>query len=274
MEGGVDITNLGAILFARDIRRFPSIAGKSVRVIKYAGHDKRAAEREQERAKGYAVGFSGLLTFIRRHLPKRESYPNGVRRQVPLYSEIAIREVVANALIHQDFLITGAGPVVEIYEDRIEVSNPGNSLIEVDRIIDERRSRNEKLASSMRELNLCEERGGGIDKAIIDIEEKHLPALEFIASQHSMRVVIFGPKRFNDLSKAEKSWSCFCHCVVRWIRHDYMSNSSLRERFNLKDEEYQVVSGVIGDTRRAGKIVQAEANQSNKYAKYGPWWAR
>jgi len=274
MEGGLNITNLGAILFAKNIGNFSSIAWKSVRVIKYAGYDKRAAEHEQEGVKGYAVGFSGLLAFIKRHLPKRESYPNGVRRQVPLYSEIAIREIVANALIHQDFLITGVGPVVEIYEDRIEINNPGNSLIEVDRIIDERRSRNEKLARSMRELNLCEERGGGIDKAIIDIEEKFLPAPEFFGSEHSMRVVIFGPKKFSELSKAEKIWSCFCHCVVRWIRHDYMSNGSLRERFDLKDEEYQAVSGVIGDTRRAGKIVPAETNQSNKYARYVPRWAR
>jgi len=274
MEGGFNITNLGVILFAKNIGDFPSIAGKSVRVIKYAGYDKRAAEHEQEGVRGYAVGFSGLLAFIKRHLPKRESYPNGVRRQVPLYSEIAIREIVANALIHQDFLISGTGPVIEIYEDRIEVNNPGDSLIEVDRIIDERRSRNEKLAHSMRELNLCEERGGGIDKAIIDIEEKYLPAPEFIRSEHSMRVIIFGPKKFSELSKAEKIWSCFCHCVVRWIRHDYMSNSSLRERFALKDEEYQAVSGVIADTRKAGKIVAAEKNQSNKYARYVPWWSR
>jgi len=126
----------------------------------------------------------------------------------------------------------------------------------------------------MRELNLCEERGGGIDKAIIDIEEKYLPAPEFIRSEHSMRVIIFGPKKFSELSKAEKIWSCFCHCVVRWIRHDYMSNSSLRERFALKDEEYQAVSGVIADTRKAGKIVAAEKNQSNKYARYVPWWSR
>lgn len=274
MEGGFNITNLGAILFAKNIRDFPSIMGKSVRVIKYAGYDKRAAEHEQEGVKGYAAGFSGLLDFIKRHLPNRESYPNGVRRQIPLYSEIAIREIVANALIHQDFLITGVSPVVEIYEDRIEVNNPGHSLIEVDRIIDERRSRNEKLARSMRELNLCEERGGGIDKAIIDIEEKFLPAPEFIGSKHSMRVVMFGPKKFTELSKAEKMWSCFCHCVVRWIRHDYMSNSSLRERFSLDAGEYQAVSGVIADTRRAGKIVPAEENQSNKYAKYVPWWSR
>jgi ATP-dependent DNA helicase RecG len=274
MEGGYDITNLGAVLFANDLRNFQSVTGKSVRVIRYTGRDKRASDLEQEGQKGYAVGFSGLLSFVKDQLPKKEAYPAGVRRAVSLYSEIAIREIIANALIHQDFTISGAGPVIEIYSDRIEVTNPGNSLIEVDRIIDDRRSRNEQLATRMRELHLCEERGGGIDKAIIDVEEKYLPAPDFIPSEHSMRVVIFGPKPFSDLSKADRIWSCFCHCVVRWVRHDYMSNSSLRERFGLPDSDYQTVSAVIADARKAGRIVPAEPNQSNKYARYVPHWAR
>ena len=67
----------------------------------------------------------------------------------------------------------------------------------------------------MREIGLCEERGGGIDKAIIEIEEMSLPAPEFYPSTNSMRVVIFGPKRFNQLSKADKVWSCFCHYLGR-----------------------------------------------------------
>jgi ATP-dependent DNA helicase RecG len=144
----------------------------------------------------------------------------------------------------------------------------------VDRIIDERQSRNEKFAASMREIGLCEERGGGIDKAIIEIEEMYLPAPEFFISENSMRVVIFGPKTFAQLSKADRVWSCFCHCVVRWIRHDYMSNTTLRERFSLSDEEYQIVSGVIADTKKAKKIVPADANQGKRNANYVPYWAR
>ena len=76
----------------------------------------------------------------------------------PLFGEYA------NALIHQDFMATGVGPVVEIYDNRIEVTNPGNGPINTDRILDERRSRNEKLAATMRSFGLCEERDGGLDK--------------------------------------------------------------------------------------------------------------
>ncbi|MCC8964510.1 putative DNA binding domain-containing protein [Bradyrhizobium sp. Pear76] len=273
MEDGYHITNLGALLFANDISTFPSIATKSVRVIKYSGTNKMKSESETEGVKGYAVGFRPMLKFIMDRLPKEERFTGGVRKALSVYSETALREMVANALIHQDFTMSGSGPVVEIYKDRIEITNPGNSLIAVDRIIDERRSRNEKFAAAMREVGLCEERGGGIDKSIIEIEEMALPAPEFFPSENSMRVVLFGPKKFANLSKADRVWSCFCHCVVRWLAHDYMNNTSLRARFSLGDEDYQVVSSVIADAKKAGRIAPADKNQGNKYAKYIPFWA-
>ena len=273
MEGGYDVTNLGAILFATDITLFPSISTKSVRVIKYVGTDKRKSEKpEVEGKRGYAVGFSGLMKFIIGQLPHEEKYIDGIRNLVPVYPETAIREVIANALIHQDFTITGVGPIIEIYSDRVEVTNPGNSLIEVDRIIDERRSRNEKLAATMRQLGLCEERGGGIDKAIIEIEETNLPAPEFSSSENSMRVTLFGPKEFGQLSKAEKLRACFFHCVLQWIKRDPMSNTSLRERFRLPQEEYQAVSAIISESVKKKRIRPADTNQGNRNARYIPYW--
>ncbi|GAB4365033.1 MAG: ATP-binding protein [Kiloniellaceae bacterium] len=274
MEGGYDITNLAAILLARDVTEFPSISGKSIRVITYEGRDKRKSKGEVEGGKGYAVGFSGLMTFIMEKIPKEERYINGIRRNQPTYPETALREVIANALIHQDFTISGAGPVIELYEDRIEVSNPGNSLIEADRMIDERRSRNEKLAATMRSLGLCEERGGGLDKTIIEIEQNYLPAPSFVSSENSMRVVLFGPKEFSDLSKQEKQRACFYHCVLRWLSNDYMNNSSLRERFGLPQDQYQAVSAIISEAVSQGRIAPADPKQGNRYARYIPYWAK
>lgn len=273
LEGRFDITNLGAILLAREITAFPSLAGKSVRIIKYAGHDKSRSEFEQEGRKGYAVGFSGMMGFLMQRLPKEEKYIGGVRRMIPLYPETAIREIIANALIHQDFTVTGAGPVIEIYDNRLEITNPGNSLISPDRMLDDRQSRNEKLAATMRAFGLCEERGGGLDKTLLEIEKVHLPAPDFISSENSMRVVLLGPRPFSELTKAEKIRACFYHCVLRWMIHDYMSNTSLRERFSLPQEEYQAVSSVISEAIKLDRIAPADPDQGRRNAKYVPYWA-
>lgn len=273
MEGGFHITNLGAILLAKDIAAFPTVKGKSVRVIGYKGRDKREAQFEQEGTRGYAVGFADMMRYIMQHIPTEEFYLDGVRGTLPLFPEIALREIIANALIHQDFTISGNGPVIEIYTDRVEITNPGNSLIEPDRMIDERRSRNEKLASALRAFGICEERGGGLDKALLAIEENHLPAFNLNSSEQSMRVVIFGPKTFSEMSKADKHRACFFHCVLQWIKQDYMSNQSLRERFSLEKEDYQAVSSVITECVRTKRIAPAEEDQGRKTAKYVPYWA-
>ncbi|MDL2403034.1 ATP-binding protein [Rhizobium mayense] len=273
LENRFDITNLGAIMLARDVTIFPSIAGKTVRIVKYAGRDKSRSDFEQEGKKGYAVGFTAMMRFLMERLPKEERYIDGVRRMVPHFPETAVREVIANALIHQDFMATGAGPVVEIYDNRIEVTNPGNSLISTDRILDERRSRNEKLAATMRSFGLCEERGGGLDKTLIEIEAQHLPAPDFISSENSMRVVLFAPKSFAQMSKAEKLRACFFHCVLRWLTHDYMSNATLRERFSLPPEEYQAVSAIIAESIKLNRIAPADPDQGRRNARYVPYWA-
>jgi ATP-dependent DNA helicase RecG len=214
-----------------------------------------------------------MILHIMRNLPAEEKYIDGVRRTIPAYPEVAIREIVANSLIHQDFTIMGAGPFIEIYSDRVEVINPGNSLIEIDRILDERRSRNEKLASSMRGLGLCEERGGVLDKTFNEIEARRIPAPEFISSKDSMRVVLFGPRTFAQMSRHQRQSSCFWHCVLRWMIHDYMSNASLRERFSLPPEDYQAASAVITEAIRAGRIAPADPNQGKRNARYVPYWA-
>ncbi|GJD40086.1 ATP-binding protein [Methylobacterium bullatum] len=273
MNGKYDITNLGAILLATDVSSFPSIRGKAVRLIKYIGKDKSKSDFERTATKGYASGFVNLMRFLMINLPTNETYVEGVRKNIPLYPDIAIRELLANALIHQDFTISGAGPVIEIYSNRIEITNPGNSLIETDRMLDERRSRNEKLASAMRIFGLCEERGGGLDKTMIAVEQQHLPAPEFVSSKNSMRVILFGPKTFTEMNKQEKQRACFYHCVLRWIIHDPMNNSSLRERFLVADDDYQSVSSVISEAIKTKRIVPADPNQGKRNARYVPYWA-
>lgn len=85
-----------------------------------------------------------------------------------MYPELSIRELVANALIHQDFSQTGNSVMIEIYSNRLEVTNPGEPLVDTDRFLDTPpKSRNEILASFMRRINICEERGSGIDKIVL-----------------------------------------------------------------------------------------------------------
>lgn len=271
----ISITNLGAIAFAKRLDYFPSIQRHAVRVIRYKGINKLVASNELTGSKGYALGFSGLLKFISEQIPKKEEYPDGVRKVISDFPDIAIREFVANALIHQDFSITGAGPVIEIYDNRVVITNPGRPLNDIYRLMDMPAwSRNEKLASLFRKMNFIEERGSGIDKIIITLESEGLPAPRMLEKGEFFEATLFSRKSFKDMDDEERSTAIYYHASLKYLESDYLTNSSLRQRFGLRDNQSPAVTKSIAKAVDQGYIVAYDKNAGPKSMKYVPFWAK
>ncbi|OGC08685.1 transcriptional regulator, partial [candidate division KSB1 bacterium RBG_16_48_16] len=234
-SGGWNITNLGALLFARRLSDFRALQRKTVRVVVYKGNSRVQTEREQEAGKGYAVGFEGLIGYINALLPVNEVIETAIRKTVPVYPEIAVRELVANALIHQDLFVTGAGPMVEIFGDCMEVTNPGAPLVRTERFLDSPpRSRNESLASFMRRIGVCEERGSGVDKVVFQTEVYQLPAPVFEEVEENTRAVLFAPRPLTRMDKSDRVRACYLHACLKYVSRDFLTNTSVRERFGLE----------------------------------------
>lgn len=272
--GGWNVTNLGAVLFAKELRNLPSLRRKAIRVIQYRGRSRIETLREQIGDRGYASGFEGLIQFINGLLPSNEVIEEAFRKRVPRFPELAVRELVANALIHQDFTVTGAGPMVEIFEDRIEITNPGVPLVDTQRFVDTPpRSRNESLASFMRRIGICEERGSGIDKVVFEVEFYQLPAPLFEAPNEFTRTVLFAHKALANMDTAERVRACYLHACLKYVERDFLTNASLRERFGIKEKNRAVVSRYIREAVDGGMIKPFDKHASKKMMKYVPFWA-
>lgn len=272
--GKWNITNLGAVLFAKRLADFRTLARKAVRVVLYKGENRVKTVREQEGSKGYAAGFEGLIGFVTNLLPSNEVIGQALRKQVPMFPELAIRELVANAIIHQDFHLTGTGPMVEIFAGRMEITNPGLPLVQTDRFLDSPpRSRNEALASFMRRIGVCEERGSGVDKVVIQTEVFQLPAPLFEATDEHTRVVLFAHREFKAMDKAERIRAAYLHACLRYVQRDYMTNTSLRERFGIDEKNSSMVSRIIKDAVEAGLIRCHDETVGSRARKYLPRWA-
>jgi predicted HTH transcriptional regulator len=159
--------------------------------VVYEGRNKLKTIRDVPGVKGYAVAFEGIVNFISSQLPANEEIKRIIRETVTMYPLDAIGELVANALIYQDLLETGTGPMIEIFDDRIEITNPGLPLITPLRFIDEYQSRSEYLASIMRRPGICEEKGSGIDRVIALTELYQLPAPDFRVLEKHTKVIMF-----------------------------------------------------------------------------------
>ena len=273
-DAGYAIRRIGAILLAKRFEDFADISRKLPRVVVYSGTSKLQTKLDQPGTKGFAVGFQGLVQFVMNQLPQNEIFKDALRKEVKLAPEIAIRELIANALIHQDFHITGSSMMVEIYSDRIEISNPGVPVVPVERFIDGYQSRNERLANLMRRLGICEEKSSGIDKVIQAAEVYQLPAPDFRVGHQRTIVTIFGPKDFEDMDRADRIRACYQHCALKWVMNERMTNQSTRERFHLPESKSASVSQVIAQSIEAGLIKADEkVGSSRKYARYLPFWA-
>lgn len=268
-----NITNLGAILFAKQLTDFPSVQRKAVRVVIYRGKGRVQTLREQMGTKGYAAGFEGLIAFINGLLPVNEVIGQALRKAVPVYPELAIRELVANALIHQDFSINGSGPMVEIFEDRMEITNPGLPLVDPQRMLDSPpRSRNDMLASLMRRVGICEERGSGVDKVVFQTEFYQLPAPAFEVIGDSTRTTLFSPRPLTRMEREDRVRAVYLHACLRYVQREFMTNTSLRERFGIDSKNSATASRLLREALDAGVVKLADPGAPLKLRKYVPRW--
>lgn len=273
--GGWNLTNLGVALFSRNFSDTTQLERKAIRVIQYQGNNRAKTIREQVGVKGYASGFQGLIDFINGLLPSNEEIGAALRKTVPRFPEIAIRELVANALIHQDFSLTGTGPMVEIFEDRVEITNPGKPLVDIRRLVDlPPRSRNESLASFMRRIGICEERGSGWDKIALQCELHQLPAPVVEVVGDHLRIVLFAPRPLSKMSKEDRIRAIYLHACWRYVNNDYVTNSSVRKRFGIEKRNSAKASRMIAESIEAEMILHEDPYASRKLMRYVPWWAK
>ncbi len=273
-KGAYSILNIGALLLAKNLRKFEGVQRKAARVVTYQGDSKLKTESDITGEKGYAVGFKGLVQYVMGKLPQNEMIEDAIRKEVKLVPEVVIRELLANALIHQDFEFTGTSPIVEIYSNRVEISNPGEPIVPVDRFIDGYLSRNERLADLMRRFGICEEKSSGIDRVVEAAELLQLPAPDFLVEYQRTVVVIYGSRAFRNMDRSDRVRACYQHCVLQWVLRKQMTNQSLRERFGLSERSGNTISQIISSAVEQELIkIDPSAPDSRKYARYIPIWA-
>lgn len=275
--GGFNVANRGAMLLAKDLGDFPGLRRKALRIIQYRGTGRLETLHEHEVTKGYAAGFAELMDYIHARLPTCEENGRAFQHSVPEFPPLAVRELVANALIHQDFLTTGTGPMVEIFEGRVEVTNPGEPLVETERFLDSPPlSRNEALASLMRRFDICEERGSGIDKVVAEIERFQLPAPVFEVPPGATRAILFGRKPLTEMDRSERVHACYLHACLKHVSGESLTNASLRKRFAIKAatsaSATSTASRYIREAVAANVIKPVDLQAGRRRMRYVPFW--
>lgn len=152
--------------------------------------------------------IDAMQKFVLKNIPKRAYIEGAKRVEKYEYPEKAIREIVANAVIHRDYRITETYAQVNVFEDRIEVFNPGNLPpgVTVENIKTAQVSRNKIIAARLNEMDYLEEYGRGIDIVFSKMSEWGLLPPIFKNTSNSFRVILPGEKLSKLNERQLKIW--------------------------------------------------------------------
>jgi len=183
----IPATVAGLLLFGRNVNRFLPQAG--IDAAAYPGRDKDYAARERSPLRGPMVPLisdgeivdNGLveqaLAFVRRNTAVQAVLEDGARRiERRDYPDEVVREVVVNALVHRDYMLSATDIEMSIYDDRLEVISPGrlpNDITPERMRVGTRAARNQLLKDVMRDYRYLEHMGMGVPRKIIRGMREH-----------------------------------------------------------------------------------------------------
>ena len=273
--GTWDITNMGALMIAKDLKKFESLHRRTVRVIWYKENSRLDAIREKEFCAGYAFSHEEIVQYIMTIIPQEEVIVEATRKSVVSFPEIAIRELLANAMIHQDLQQRGTNPMVEVFKNRIEFSNAGAPLVAIERIVDSVPvSRNENIAGFMHKCGICEERGSGYDKIVEATGKNELlaPRIENQNNQFT-KAILFAKVPFELTTKEDRMRTCYMQACLAYVNFEGISNSDIRKIFGLGEKEKAKASRLLTSAVDGGYIKVMDPDTAPRYKKYIPYWA-
>ena len=193
----------GRLLFGVDPRRLMPQSG--IRAICYVGDEPDYATRADEYIGGAMVPLrmrngmtmEGGLVDLAWDFVRRNTVPSahleGMRRIDRWeYPETAVREAVANAVVHRDYSIAGTDIMLTIFSDRLEVQSPGrlpNTVTPEGMRLGLRYARNQTLVNVMRDYGYVDARGMGVRNRIVPAMRAHNgTAPDLIAEEHRFTV--------------------------------------------------------------------------------------
>lgn len=209
-EGKLRPTLAGAMIFSSVSPQSRSPYNRyTIRCIRYAGSTPASDIIDSQDIEGTLdVQIDSMQAFVLRNISRSARIEGTLRIEEYSFPEDAIREVLANAVIHRDYTITESYTQVRVFSDRIEVVNPGNLPpgVTVNNIKEMQFSRNAVMASLMRDLRYLEEYGRGIDLVFSSMQRMGLPRPIFRNAANMFSVTLLGGQFSNLTERQLEVW--------------------------------------------------------------------
>lgn len=186
----------------------------------------------------------------------------GARREdIPAYDVVMLREVITNAVAHRDYSKMHQPVKIGVFTDRIELENPGTLMpgLTIYNMVHKRAWRNQILARLLEQCGYGEMDGQGIDRLYAGTIRIRLPAPRFVSDEYGFKVILSGPKRYEDLSPDDRRLTV----LILLVLENSVDNELVRTTFNIESSQ----AGTLLKAMVADGLIE-QAGPSRKFAKY------
>lgn len=165
-----------------------------IRLGRFLGRDKTQILDQQILDLSISIALESIITFIRRHTSTAAEIGATRRKDIPQYPPAVVREAVVNALLHTDYSIKGASIQIAIFDDRIEITNPGSLPYGLDletALSGVSQLRNRVIGRVFRELNLIEQWGSGLGRMMKICQQQGISVPKFEELGNFFRTTLY-----------------------------------------------------------------------------------
>jgi Predicted transcriptional regulator containing an HTH domain and an uncharacterized domain shared with the mammalian protein Schlafen len=186
------------LLFAKDPSKWhPRL---QVRILKVDGDEVRSGEAYNIVSDHITHGnilklVDAAWEALRPHLVQTKFDTNARFEQRSVYPELACREAVLNSIAHRDYSDEGRGTEIFIFDNHLEIRNPGSLLttIKIEDIVDRKgvhQSRNTYVARVLRELGYMRELGEGMRRIYDLMHNNELAPPKLSSSSEGFSIIL------------------------------------------------------------------------------------
>ena len=200
------LTYAGLLLFG--VNHTTIIPSAIIRLAKYEGKDRTAPRKRHNVELTLINQILEARKFIEKNIESRDLVSEGssTTKLISEYPMKCIREVIANAICHRDYSDFNRITYVRIFDDRIEITNPGtwgnddipnDQTFKLSKFIGQPVERNILLAKAISSVNIMEMEGSGIETSVKDCEESMSPEPTVVQSNGYITVTVFPRASWN-----------------------------------------------------------------------------
>jgi len=229
--GGLSVSNGGLIMFGLDNVRQRYFPDARVSCARFRGTDKSEFIDRIDIAGSVLNAIDEVPRFIRRNTRLAAKIENMHRQDIPEYPDLAIREILVNAIGHADYSLSGMRIMVGIYANRMEIQNPG--MLPFGMTIEDLKAgvskiRNRVIARVFREMGLMEEWGSGYKRVIHACQADGYPEPDWEELGTAFRVIFHPHPAVLEHSRTDVPVNVPVNDRQRWFLEQLAARKQIR----------------------------------------------